>query len=187
MANVNITGALPTRRVAAGDKFRAVWKLQLLPIVGGSIIDAPKAAAALINTLPKAGFAPVSNPSAKTGDLAVVVDVRLSSTGSWSGKTVGNIASELQQLSRHAGFFDALILNDLELSSVEALSLTLTSSQLETGQSGAQQQAQQQQQEAGWLEQLKKWLERITFGAGLAVVVIVAGGVAYWYVTKRRR
>ena len=182
----SIAGANANTLVKPSDKFRVTFGLQQFPLVGGSLYDASQIAQLLLDTLPRAGFVPVSNPAATSSARVVVLDVRLSATwsGNWSGKTVADVVTALERLGQNAAsWYDRLVLNDVSVLTVQALSLTLTSQQLQQGQTQAQQAGEALQQSL--LDRLLGLLPRIATGAGVTVALVIVGGLAYvWY--KRR-
>lgn len=182
----NIVGTRANATVKPSDKFRLTFGLQQFPLVGGSLYDAPQIAALLVETLPRAGFAPVSNPAAISGNQAIVIDVRLSAiwSGSWTGKTVADVVTALDRLAVNATtFYNQLVLNDVHLLTIQALSLTLTSQELSEGQQQAQTEGEQLL--GSFVDNVVAWLQRFATGAGAVVAVVVVGGLAYfWY--KRR-
>jgi len=165
-----IVGTLATARVASSEKFRVTWTRAFAKLLPAFTFDAPKVANDIRNWLPSAGFVPVSNPSAKSGDEVVVFDVRLASQ--WGGKTVADVLVALNE-EPHA----------MDVTRLEKIPLTATSTQLEQGQSDA---VSEGNRDASFDDLLASFGATLKTAGGVVAIVLVVGAVAFVVYKSRK-
>lgn len=168
--SAEIVATLTTSRVSSGDKFRVTWTRAFAKLLPAFTFNAPMVADSVRNWLPSAGFIPVSNPSAKSGDEVVVFDVRLASQ--WGGKTVADVLVALDNEPHFGDNATAL----LDVTRLEKISLTATSTQLEQGQNSA---VSEGNRDASFADALASIGSALKTAGGIAIVVVAVAAVAF--------
>lgn len=169
-----IIGASAGAPVTSGDKFRAVWSLNLAAILPGTAVDAAQIARTIQEALPSLGFYTVSSLSAVRGDSVVLWDVR--STTRFVGRTVADVAEALDTLPAFRGGLATSLqsLTVLDLSGVSADQLLRDA---DAAKSAGNKAAESGNLFQGLFDALKK----------VGVVVLVAGAVVLFVVLRDPR
>lgn len=169
-----IIGASAGAPVKTGDKFRAVWSLNLTAILPGTAVDAAQIARTIQEALPSLGFYTVSNLSAVRGDAVVLWDVR--STPRFTGHTVADVAEALDKLPAFRGGL-ATSLQSLTVLALSGVSAEQLLQDAEAAKSAGNKEAESSNLFQGLLDVLKK----------VGVVALVAGAVVLFVVLRDPR
>lgn len=167
-----LVGVRPSDLLGGADKFRVTWNLVVAQYLPASVVDAPRIAEDVRESLPDVGAIPVSNPSALPGDRVIVYDIRTAAR--MAGKPVADLVAALERLAPLSGGWATTVAKVEMLATAGASGPD--SATLREGQDAARQEGNKEAEASSLGARLRAFLS-----AGGIVIGVALLGVALIY------